>query len=90
VWAGAVLCAIGEVNFLFNPAQRPHLKFDELSRLTGVSKSALATRARSIMNLLRIMPLEPAYCRRERLTQNSRNNSAEKAVQLAPDDGCRQ
>jgi hypothetical protein len=61
---------MGQVNFLFDPTQHPHLKFDDLSRLIGVSKSALATRARFIMNLLRIMPLEPAYCRRERLAQN--------------------
>ena len=70
VWAGAVLYAIGQVNFLFDPTQHPHLKFDDLSRLIGVSKSALATRARDIMNLLRIMPLEPEYCRRQLLAQN--------------------
>jgi len=87
VWAGAVLCAIGEVNFFFNPAQRLHLKFDELSRLIGVSKSALATRARFIMNLLRIMPAEPAYRRREQLVQNPQNHIVEKATQLELDDG---
>lgn len=70
VWVGAVLYAIGQVNFLFDPTQRPHMTFDELSRLTGVSKSALGTKARLIMNLLRIMPLEPDYCRREMLAQN--------------------
>jgi hypothetical protein len=70
VWAGAVLYAIGQVNFLFDPTQHPHIKFDGLSRLIGVSKSALATRARDIMNLLRIMPLEPEYCRRNLLAQN--------------------
>ena len=71
VWAGAVLHAIGQVNFLFDPTQQPHIKANDLSRLTGVSKSALATRARFIMNLLRIMPLEPGYCRRERLARSS-------------------
>jgi hypothetical protein len=70
VWAGAVLYAVGQVNFLFAPTQRPHITFDDLSRLTGVSKSALATRARNIMNLLRIIPLEPEYCRRSLLAQN--------------------
>jgi hypothetical protein len=70
VWAGAVLYAIGQVNCLFDPTQHPHLKFDDLSRLIGVSKSALATRARAIMNLLRVMPLEPEYCRRELIAQN--------------------
>jgi hypothetical protein len=87
VWAGSVLCAIGEVNFFFSPAQSPHLEFDELSRLIGVSKSALATRARFIMNLLRIMPAEPAYRHRERLVQNPQNQIVEKATQLELDDG---
>ena len=87
VWAGAVLCTIGEVNFFFDPTQRPHLKFDELTRLIGVSKSALATRARYIMNLLRIMPAEPAYRRREQLVQNPQNRIVEKATRLELDDG---
>lgn len=65
-----VLNAIGLVNFLFDLTQRPHMRFDELSRLTGVSKSALATKARLIMNLLRIMPFEPNYCRQEILVRN--------------------
>ena len=72
VWVGAVLYTVGQVNFLFDRTQRPHLRFDELSRLTGVSKSALATRSRFIMCLLRIMPLEPEYCRREMLARYSR------------------
>jgi hypothetical protein len=70
VWAGAVLYVIGEVNFLFDPTQRPHLKADELSRLIGVSRRTTADRARFIMDLLRIIPLEPEYCRREILAQN--------------------
>lgn len=70
VWVGAVLYTLGQVNFLFDSTQRPHMRFDELSRQTGVSKSALATKARLIMNLLRIMPLEPDYCRQEILTRN--------------------
>jgi hypothetical protein len=87
VWAGPVLCTIGEVNFFFGPTQRPHLKFDELSRLIGVSKSALAIRARFIMNLLRIMPAEPAYRRHEQLVQDPQNRIVEKATRLELDDG---
>jgi hypothetical protein len=75
-----VLCTIGEVNFFFGPTQRPHLKFDELSRLIGVSKSALAIRARFIMNLLRIMPAEAAYRRHEQLVQDPQNRIVEKAT----------
>ena len=81
------MCTIGQVNFFFNPAQRPHLKFDELSRLIGVSKSALATRARFIMNLLRIMPADPAYRRHQQLVQDPQNRIVEKATRLELDDG---
>ena len=70
VWVGAVLYAVGDVNFLFDPAQHPYMKFDELSRVTCLSKSALSTKARLIVNLLRIMPLEPEYCRQGILQQN--------------------
>ena len=70
VWVGAVLYAVGQVNFLFDPDQHPHMNFDDLSRLTGVSKSALGAKARLIMNLLQIIPLEPEYCRQEILVQN--------------------
>jgi hypothetical protein len=47
------------------------MRFDELSRRTSVSKSALAAKAKLIMNLLRVMPLEADYCRQEILGRNS-------------------
>jgi hypothetical protein len=70
IWAGAVLYAVGSVNFLFDPQQRPHLTASQLSTLTGIPQSTLANKARSIRELLRIVPLQPEFCRRELLADN--------------------
>ena len=70
IWAGAAIYAVGSVNFLFDPTQRPHLTGDQLSELTGVPKSTLANKAKVIRDVLRIGPLEPEFCRRERLESN--------------------
>jgi hypothetical protein len=70
IWAGAVLYAVGSVNFLFDPQQRPHLSASQLSTLTGVPQSTLANKARIIRELLRIVPLQPEFCRRELLADN--------------------
>ena len=67
IWAGAVIYTVGSVNFLFDRSQRPHMTGDQLSALTGIPKSTLAAKAKLIRNLLRIGPMEPDLCRRERL-----------------------
>jgi hypothetical protein len=65
IWAGAVIYTIGSLNFLFDPAQRPHLTGDQLSYLTGISKSTLIGKAKLIRDLLRIGSVAPELCRRE-------------------------
>jgi len=65
IWAGAAIYTIGSINFLFDPAQRPHLTGDQLSNLTGIPKSTLANKAKMIRDLLRLGQLEPSLCRRE-------------------------
>jgi len=70
IWAAAVIYAIGSMNFLFDPSQKPHLSGDSISRLTGVPRSTLSAKAKLICNLLHIGPMEPEYCRRELLEQN--------------------
>jgi hypothetical protein len=48
IWAAAVIYTIGRVNFLFDPAQKPHLSGDAISALTGVPKSTLGAKAKLI------------------------------------------
>lgn len=58
------------VNFLTDPAQKPHMTTDRLSEVTGVGKSTLSAKSRVIQDLLRLGPMHPDYCRRELLANN--------------------
>ncbi len=70
IWAGGVIYAVGTVNFLFDRTQRPHLTADQLSELTGIPKSTLANKARTIREALRLGPLDIEFCRREILERH--------------------
>jgi len=70
VWAGAVIQAVGTVNFLFDRTQRPHMTHDGLSTITGAAKTTLGAKSRLICDWLRIGPFSPEFCRRELLPNN--------------------
>jgi Domain of unknown function (DUF6398) len=69
-WAGAVLYAVGWVNFLTDPSQRPHMTTEQLSKACGVGKSTLAAKFKVIRDTLRLRPMDPRYTRRELLAEN--------------------
>jgi len=70
IWAAGIVYAIGRVNFLADPAQRPHLRTDELADLLGVKQATMANKGRLIMDTLRIGLLDPEYSRSDMLDQN--------------------
>lgn len=71
VWAAAVIYAIGQNNFLFDPSQTPHATADQLSHLLGVPKSTMANKAKRIRDAVRLdAPMDPEYCRRELLADH--------------------
>jgi hypothetical protein len=70
IWATGIVYAIGRVNFLADPEQRPHLRTDELAGLIGVKQATMANKGRLIMDTLGIGLLEPEYSRSDMLDQN--------------------
>jgi hypothetical protein len=70
IWAAGIVYAIGRVNFLADPAQRPHLRTDELADLIGVRQTTMANKGRLIMDTLGIGLLDPEYSRSDMLEQN--------------------
>ena len=71
VWAAGVIYAIGQNNFLFDPSQTPHATADQLSRLLGIPKSTMASKAKTIRNAVRLdAPMDPEFCRRELLADH--------------------
>ncbi|MEZ5120727.1 MAG: DUF6398 domain-containing protein [Solirubrobacterales bacterium] len=42
IWAAGVLYAIGRINFLFDPSQRPHLSAAQLAAAVGAKQTTMA------------------------------------------------
>ncbi len=53
-WAGAVVYALGQVNFLFDSATKPYATADELSAAVGVAKSTLSAKAKQVRDLTKM------------------------------------
>ena len=53
IWAAGVVYAVGQLNFVFDPAQTPHATADQLSGWLGVKKTTMANKARLIRDTLR-------------------------------------
>ncbi len=53
-WAGAVVYALGQVNFLFDSATKPYATADDLSAAFGVAKSTLSAKAKQVRDLTKM------------------------------------
>lgn len=70
IWAGCAIYAVGSINFLFDPSQRPHVTGDDLSYLTGIPKSTLANKAKLIRDTLRLKAFDGELTRQHVLRSN--------------------
>jgi Domain of unknown function (DUF6398) len=52
VWAAGALYALGQINFLFDRSQQPHLTPDQLAGQLGVVKTTMANKATTIRRTL--------------------------------------
>jgi tetratricopeptide (TPR) repeat protein len=69
-WAAAVVCAVGQVNFVFDRTQEPHLTADELSAAFGVSKSTMSSKAKQVRDMLKMDYFSPEFQRAAMIAQN--------------------
>jgi hypothetical protein len=64
-WAGGVVYALGQVNFLFDSDTKPYLTADDLSTAFEVGKSTLSGKAKQIRDLLKMSWGTPEFLREE-------------------------
>jgi hypothetical protein len=64
-WAGGVVYALGQVNFLFDAGTKPYLTADDLSAAFGVAKSTLGGKAKQIRDLLKMSWGTPEFLRED-------------------------
>jgi Domain of unknown function (DUF6398) len=70
IWAAGIVYAIGRVNFLADPNQKPHLRTDELADLLGVKQTTMTNKGRLIADTLRIGLMDPEFSRRDMIDKN--------------------
>lgn len=69
-WAAGVVYALGQANFLFDPAVGPTATADQLSEVFGVAKATMGSKARQVRDLLGISPFSPEFERADVGAQN--------------------
>jgi hypothetical protein len=70
IWAAGAIYAVGQVNFLFDRSQRPHMTADRLAECLGVVKTTMANKAAQINRTLDIGIFEPDLTRTAMLEQH--------------------
>lgn len=69
-WAAGILYTLGQVNFLFDKSQTPHMRADELCKKIGVSQQTASGRAQKIRDMLNIFQLHPDWTLPSRVDDN--------------------
>ncbi|MEX2141224.1 MAG: plasmid pRiA4b ORF-3 family protein [Pirellulales bacterium] len=69
-WASGIAYCLGQVNFLTDSTQSPHLRSDEIARAFGVSPGTMQSKARDIREGLQVMQFDPRFTLPSRLEQN--------------------
>jgi hypothetical protein len=69
-WAAAVVYALGQVNFLFDPSTEPCRTADELSAAFGVAKTTMSSKAKQVRDLLKMSYFKPEFLRADVVAQN--------------------
>jgi hypothetical protein len=59
IWAAGAIYAVGQVNFLFDRSEQPHLTADQLAACLGVVKTTMANKAALINKMLNTSIFEP-------------------------------
>jgi len=60
-----VVYVVGQLNFVFDPAQTPHASADQLSGWLGVKKTTMANKARLIRDTLHLRDFDSEFMRRD-------------------------
>ncbi|MCL4880423.1 MAG: hypothetical protein KJ064_27475 [Anaerolineae bacterium] len=69
-WAAAITYAIGQVNFLFDKSQTPHMTSADLAEAFEVSQSTASSKAKTVRDLLNIHLMDPDWTLPSRIDDN--------------------
>jgi len=61
-WAAGIVYALGQVNFLTDPSQTPHMTAADIAKGLGVSTATMQAKAKVIREGLDLVPFDPDWC----------------------------
>jgi hypothetical protein len=70
IWAAGVVYAVGQLNFIFDPAQTPNATADQLGEWLGVKKTTMANKARLIRDTVKLNHFDTEFMRRDLVNDN--------------------
>lgn len=72
IWAGGIVYAIGQINFLFDDSFKPYAAPDDICKYFKTNKSSTSNKARDIRKLLNIKVGDREFSTRRLLNSNVR------------------
>ena len=70
VWAAAAVHAVGRMNFLDDPSQKPHMKMTDVDKAFGVSSGTGQGRSKTIRDMLKMRSFDPEWTLPSRIADN--------------------
>ena len=67
VWAGAIIYALCQINFLFDPKAEAHTTPDQIAGHFGVGRNYVSQKAKQVRDMFRLRPWDPDFSTREML-----------------------
>jgi len=61
-WAAGIVYTLGQVNFLTDPSQTPHMMAADIAKGLGVSTATMQAKAKVIREELDLVPFDPDWC----------------------------
>ncbi len=70
IWAGSIIYAIGQINFLFDRSKAPHCSAADICNFFGINKSTTAQKAKIIRDMFKLKYWHPEFSTEKMLKDN--------------------
>ena len=86
IWAAAVIYALCQINYLFDPKVEPHTTRDQITNHFGVSQNYVSQKAKAIRDMFHLEPWDPDFSTQEMLDSDPFKDMVEINGMLVPVD----
>jgi hypothetical protein len=70
IWAGAVIYALGQINFLFDRSQKPYVARADIAQHFGTTTTTLGQKAKALRDMFKLRYWDPEFSTSESRASN--------------------